>query len=235
MVQRTFRGHKVRRMVNDFAQARRYAPRGALELHELLFKLGMQHHAPEFAALKLERRHLEVISALELCQVTRVPLDQAANLILAARNGTKRDDRERGGGHQATTGALPPMAASNGAADASKTETTKTPTTPPPPPPTTSASFVTPPPSSTARRTRRAPKSTMPSSKHIAAARAFGRTDIGMTVLLAAAKFREGGERRRARKRLAEEEAMNEASMKTPGGLPVYEVRYGGEDDAIGT
>ena len=234
MVQRTFRGHKVRRMMNDFAQARRYAPRGALELHELLFALGMQHHAPEFAALKLERRHLEVISALELCQVTRVPLDQAANLILAARDGTKRDDRERGGGRQATTGALPPMASSNGAADASKTETTNTPTTPPPPPPTTSASFVTPPPSSTARRTRRAPKSTMPSSKHIAAARAFGKTDIGMTVLLAAAKFREGGERRRARKRLAEEEAMNEASMKTPGGLPVYEVRYGGEDDAIG-
>ena len=27
MVQRTFRGHKVRRMMNDFAQARRYAPR----------------------------------------------------------------------------------------------------------------------------------------------------------------------------------------------------------------
>ena len=47
-----------------------------------------------------------------------------------------------------------------------------------------------------------------PTSTSVYAARAFGtgKPDVGMTVLLAASKFREGGERYRARKQAEEEE-----------------------------
>ena len=60
--------------------------------------------------------------------------------------------------------------------------------------------------SSSRRRRRRAKTSAGVPSVYAARAFGTGKPDVGMTVLLAASKFREGGERYRARKQAEEEE-----------------------------
>ena len=78
---------------------------------DVLVNINMHRHIGSLTALKIERRHLTVMSALELCQVTRMPFRDAADIILAARTGrsflTPTTSMKGGEFHEADTGFYP--------------------------------------------------------------------------------------------------------------------------------
>ena len=205
---------------------------------DLLVNINMHRHISSLTALKIERRHLTVMSALELCQVTRMPFRDAADVILAARTGrtflTPRNSMTRGGEfHESDIGFYPGRVAESMESrlatlerklDSIKVDSDDAPTPPPPPPVEKRKTFAFTPPSPSPHRpwasevpptpaggpgpatdpteTRRLEDiSLMPSSASVFAARALRgeKQDVGMLVIEAAAKFKEGGARYRAR------------------------------------
>ena len=244
-IQRCYRGHRARLRARSLRRFARDATPGARALERLLVRTGMEKHAGAMRALKLEMKHLEVVSALELCQVTAMRFSEAADLVLAARRGetsTPEGDVRGGGGDDAsdvdgTREGTPRRAASPAASDSKSATFVAEPSRlAPAGAENGTGAFASPAPrrpwsdaaeadaegtgagdgrggvadhesvvvvATTSTRPRR-----RPTSKSIFAARAFGtgKPDVGMTVLLAASKFREGGERYRARKRAEAEE-----------------------------
>lgn len=249
-IQRCYRGHRARIRARSLRVFARDATPGARALERLLLRMGMEKHAGAMRALKLELKHLEVVSALELCQVTAMRFSEAADLVLAARRGetsTPEGDVRGGAGDDAsdvdgTREGTPRRATSPAPSDSKSATFVAEPSRLAPAGAENGAgAFASPAPrrpwsdaaeadaegtgagdgrggvadhervvvvaTTTSTRPRR-----RPTSKSIFAARAFGtgKPDVGMTVLLAASKFREGGERYRARKQ-AEEEEVKEA------------------------
>uniref|UniRef100_A0A7S0IG96 Uncharacterized protein n=1 Tax=Micromonas pusilla TaxID=38833 RepID=A0A7S0IG96_MICPS len=240
VAQKLFRGRRSRQLVRTITLKQRTSTPGTRDLVDLLVNINMHRHISSLTALKIERRHLTVMSALELCQVTRMPFRDAADVILAARTGrtflTPRNSMTTGGGefHDSDVGFYPGRVAESMESrlatlerklDSIKVDSEDAPT---PPPPTVEKrktfAFTPPPPSPSPHRpwasevpptpaggpgpaadpteTRRLEDiSLMPASASVFAARALRgeKQDVGMLVIEAAAKFKEGGARYRAR------------------------------------
>ena len=104
-IQRCYRGHRARLRARSLRRFARDATPGARALERLLVRMGMENHAGAMRALTLELKHLEVVSALELCQVTAMQFSEAADLVLAARRGetsTPEGDVRGGAGDDAS-------------------------------------------------------------------------------------------------------------------------------------
>ena len=224
-VQRLYRGHVARRALR--AALLSNATPGARAMFSVLLHLRLHKHVEEFRSLGLERRHLAATSALELCQVTSLPFADAADVILRAR-ALERENPSTSGRRVSESGDAfkevvhmtspkknrrekAPRSESDddvtlGEAFATPAFSAKTPGT------AGKDRFFTPAASDAAVSSvssvardatkKRKPDSRRQSSKEVFAARAFAKPEdrLGLTVLLAAAKFREGGERRRARR-----------------------------------
>ena len=248
-IQRHYRGHRARVHARDLREFARHATPGARALQTLLVRVGMEKHAGAMRALNLEAKHLEIISATELCQVTAMRFSEAADLLFAARRG---GDARGGSGDDASNDASNDNA-SNGTTRRAEEHLARDVTASPAPSDADAGvKFVAwasrlPPGSPAPRRpwndaerigdgrgavvdhdaervgdgrgavvdhesvvltTSASARKRRPTSTSVYAARAFGtgKPDVGMTVLLAASKFREGGERYRARKQAEEEE-----------------------------
>jgi ribosomal protein L34E len=194
-VQRVYRGHVTRRALRAVLLTAEGSERGVTPgtkaMFQVLFNLRLHKHAEEFREIGLERRHLAATSALELCQVTSLPFADAADVILLARqlenenpmvSDRKSDRKSSRRGHPADAvsddfrPAVPAATASKNAHPKKRDNVQIT---------SESSRF-----------------SKHQSSKEVFAARAFAKPEdrLGLTVLLAAAKFREGGARRRARR-----------------------------------
>jgi ribosomal protein L34E len=194
-VQRVYRGHVTRRALRAVLLTAEGSERGVTPgtkaMFQVLFNLRLHKHAEEFREIGLERRHLAATSALELCQVTSLPFADAADVILLARQlenenpmvSDRKSDRKssrRGRPADAVSDdfrpAVPAATASKNAHPKKRDNVQIT---------SESSRF-----------------SKHQSSKEVFAARAFAKPEdrLGLTVLLAAAKFREGGARRRARR-----------------------------------
>ena len=226
--QRLYRGRVARRELRvvllsaDSAFKEGVTP-GTRAMASVLFHLRLHKHIEEFRSLGLERRHLAATSALELCQVTSLAFADAADVILLARRLEREDpsgsDRETRGrlsedalvaAVRATSprrekgprsepdddvfvaGAMERTAArAPGSAGKDRSFV-----------PAASAAAAASVSKSVSKASRQKPNSKHQSSKEVFAARAFAKPEdrLGLTVLLAAAKFREGGERRRARR-----------------------------------
>ena len=194
-VQRVYRGHVTRRALRAVLLTAEGSERGVTPgtkaMFQVLFNLRLHKHAEEFREIGLERRHLAATSALELCQVTSLPFADAADVILLARQlenenpmvSDRKSDRKssrRGRPADAVSDDFRPAVP---AATASKNAHPKK--------------------RDTVQITSESSRfSKHQSSKEVFAARAFAKPEdrLGLTVLLAAAKFREGGARRRARR-----------------------------------
>ena len=244
VAQKLFRGRRTRQLVRTITLKQQTSTPGARDLVDLLVNINMHRHISSLTALKIERRHLTVMSALELCQVTRMPFRDAADVILAARTGrtflTPRNSMTAGGEfHESDIGFYPGRVAesveSRLATLERKLDSIKggvavdsddAPTPPPPPVEKRKMFAFTPPPPSPlphrpwasevpptpgaggsgpaadpAEERRLEDISLMPSSASVFAARALRgeKQDVGMLVIEAAAKFKEGGARYRAR------------------------------------
>ena len=70
MLQRFFRGARVRRFLKHMRAAHQKSTPDAQALHDLLFEMKLARFIDAFTALKLEKQQLRVISVAELCQVT---------------------------------------------------------------------------------------------------------------------------------------------------------------------
>ena len=226
--QRLYRGRVARRELRvvllsaDSAFKEGVTP-GTRAMASVLFHLRLHKHIEEFRSMGLERRHLAATSALELCQVTSLAFADAADVILLARRLEREDpsgsDRETRGrlsedalvaAVRATSprrekgprsepdddvfvaGAMERTAArAPGSAGKDRSFV-----------PAASAAAAASVSKSVSKASRQKPNSKHQSSKEVFAARAFAKPEdrLGLTVLLAAAKFREGGERRRARR-----------------------------------
>ena len=101
-IQRHYRGHRARVHARDLREFARHATPGARALQTLLVRVGMEKHAGAMRALNLEAKHLEIISATELCQVTAMRFSEAADLLFAARRG---GDARGGSGDDASNDA----------------------------------------------------------------------------------------------------------------------------------
>ena len=229
-VQRVYRGHVARRALRAVllsAEGARGVSPGTKAMFQVLFNLRLHKHAEEFRALGIERRHLAATSALELCQLTSLSFADAADVILLARQ-RERDhpmasDQNVGGSGDAfskVVGLTSPRRETKGKQnisrddksdeDGSLLEVFSTPKSVIAKTPGTERmeGFATPAASdvsvaaSAPRDKKQRTNSKHQSSKEVFAARAFAKPEdrLGLTVLLAAAKFREGGERRRARR-----------------------------------
>jgi hypothetical protein len=169
-------------------------------MFQVLFSLRLHKHGEEFRALGIERRHLAATTALELCQVTSLPFADAADVILLARR--RERDQPMASDRNEVVGltSLRRETKLLEVFSTPKSVIAKTPGT------ETTEGFATPAASDVAASAPRDKKqkanSKHQSSKEVFAARAFAKPEdrLGLTVLLAAAKFREGGERRRARR-----------------------------------
>ena len=188
-VQRVYRGHVTRRALRAVLLTAEGSERGVTPgtkaMFQVLFNLRLHKHAEEFREIGLERRHLAATSALELCQVTSLPFADAADVILLARqleneNPMVSDRKSSRRGRPAD--AVSDDRASSGPAASNC-----------PHPKKRDNVQIT---SESSRFSKHQ------SSKEVFAARAFAKPEdrLGLTVLLAAAKFREGGARRRARR-----------------------------------
>ena len=217
-VQRLYRGHVARRALR--AALLSNATPGARAMFSVLLHLRLHKHVEEFRSLGLERRHLAATSALELCQVTSLPFADAADVILRAR-ALERENPSTSGRRVSESGDAfkevvhmtspkknrrekAPRSESDddvtlGEAFATPAFSAKTPGT------AGKDRFFTPAASDAAVSSvssvardatkKRKPDSRRQSSKEVFAARAFAKPEdrLGLTVLLAAAKFREGG------------------------------------------
>jgi len=211
-VQRVYRGHVARRALHAVLHGAREVTPGTKAMFQVLFSLRLHKHGEEFRALGIERRHLAATTALELCQVTSLPFADAADVILLARR--RERDHPMASDRNEVVGLTSPRRETKQKRDEKtdedgshlevfstpKSVIAKTPGT------ETTEGFATPAASDVATSAPRDKKqkanSKHQSSKEVFAARAFAKPEdrLGLTVLLAAAKFREGGERRRARR-----------------------------------
>jgi hypothetical protein len=211
-VQRVYRGHVARRALHAVLHGAREVTPGTKAMFQVLFSLRLHKHGEEFRALGIERRHLAATTALELCQVTSLPFADAADVILLARR--RERDHPMASDRNEVVGLTSPRRETKQKRDEKtdedgshlevfstpKSVIAKTPGT------ETTEGFATPAASDVAASAPRDKKqkanSKHQSSKEVFAARAFAKPEdrLGLTVLLAAAKFREGGERRRARR-----------------------------------
>lgn len=199
-VQRVYRGHVARRALQSVLHGAREVTPGTKAMFQVLFSLRLHKHGEEFRALGIERRHLAATTALELCQVTSLPFADAADVILLARR--RERDQPMASDRNEVVGltSLRRETKLLEVFSTPKSVIAKTPGT------ETTEGFATPAASDVAASAPRDKKqkanSKHQSSKEVFAARAFAKPEdrLGLTVLLAAAKFREGGERRRARR-----------------------------------
>ena len=210
-VQRVYRGHVARRALRAVLLTAEGSDRGVTPgtkaMFQVLFNLRLHKHAEEFREIGLERRHLAATSALELCQVTSLPFADAADVILLARqlereNPTASDRKPSRTSDSADASfevvrlASPrrKKAVSDARRETSDDDAEDEAFSVP------AATAKTTP--SSAPREESSRFSKHQSSKEVFAARAFAKPEdrLGLTVLLAAAKFREGGARRRARR-----------------------------------
>ena len=209
-VQRVYRGHVARRALRAVLLTADGSDRGVTPgtkaMFQVLFNLRLHKHAEEFREIGLERRHLAATSALELCQVTSLPFADAADVILLARQ-LERDNPMASDRKPSRTSdpadaiseavrlASPrrKKAKEKTSDDDAEDEAFSVPAA------TAKTSSGVP---SSAPREESSRFSKHQSSKEVFAARAFAKPEdrLGLTVLLAAAKFREGGARRRARR-----------------------------------
>jgi hypothetical protein len=212
-VQRVYRGHVARRALHAVLHGAREVTPGTKAMFQVLFSLRLHKHGEEFRALGIERRHLAATTALELCQVTSLPFADAADVILLARR--RERDHPMASDRNEVVGLTSPRRETKQKRDEKtdedgshlevfstpKSVIAKTPGT------DTTEGFATPAAeisvaTSAPRDKKQKANSKHQSSKEVFAARAFAKPEdrLGLTVLLAAAKFREGGERRRARR-----------------------------------
>jgi ribosomal protein L34E len=210
-VQRVYRGHVARRALRAVLLTAEGSDRGVTPgtkaMFQVLFNLRLHKHAEEFREIGLERRHLAATSALELCQVTSLPFADAADVILLARQLER--EKPMASDRKSSRTSDPADAISEvvrlasprrkKAVSDARRETSDD--------DAEDEAFSVP--AATAKTTPiSAPReessrfSKHQSSKEVFAARAFAKPEdrLGLTVLLAAAKFREGGARRRARR-----------------------------------
>lgn len=220
LVQRLYRGHLARKIFEKIANDNAYLSEGANLMFRMLFKLRLHKYAGEFQLLGLEPKHLAATTALEICQITSLPFKDAAEIIIEVRrveseghDSLSEDSQHEPGFSQNTAGrsksigglisvsdvallTSPQRTARRSQSMAEKTSGS-------------SVSF-----SNESKGGSKDEKATDPkplkqkssiqkskSSRQIFAARAFAGKEAqrGLTVLLAVAKFKEGGERRRAR------------------------------------
>ena len=201
-VQRVYRGHVARRALRAVLLTADGSDRGVTPgtkaMFQVLFNLRLHKHAEEFREIGLERRHLAATSALELCQVTSLPFADAADVILLARQLERENPMASDRKPSRTSD--PADAISEAVRLASPRRKKAKEKTSDDDAEDEAFSVVSPTPSSAPREELVSKKHQ--SSKEIFAARAFAKPEdrLGLTVLLAAAKFREGGARRRARR-----------------------------------
>ena len=197
-VQRVYRGHVARRALRAVllsAEGARGVTPGTKAMFQVLFNLRLHKHAEEFREIGLERRHLAATSALELCQVTSLPFADAADVILLARQ--LENENPMVSDRKSSRRGRPADAVSDDAKDVKKTPKAFS------VPAATASKNSHPKKRDNVQITSESSRfSKHQSSKEVFAARAFAKPEdrLGLTVLLAAAKFREGGARRRARR-----------------------------------
>ena len=198
-VQRVYRGHVTRRTLRAVLLTAEGSERGVTPgtkaMFQVLFNLRLHKHAEEFREIGLERRHLAATSALELCQVTSLPFADAADVILLARQ--LENENPMVSDRKSSRRGRPADAVSDDAKDVQKTPKAFS------VPAATASKNSHPKKRDNVQITSESSRfSKHQSSKQVFAARAFAKPEdrLGLTVLLAAAKFREGGARRRARR-----------------------------------
>ena len=198
-VQRVYRGHVTRRTLRAVLLTAEGSERGVTPgtkaMFQVLFNLRLHKHAEEFREIGLERRHLAATSALELCQVTSLPFADAADVILLARQ--LENENPMVSDRKSSRRGRPADAVSDDAKDVKKTPKAFS------VPAATASKNSHPKKRDNVQITSESSRfSKHQSSKEVFAARAFAKPEdrLGLTVLLAAAKFREGGARRRARR-----------------------------------
>ena len=198
-VQRVYRGHVTRRTLRAVLLTAEGSERGVTPgtkaMFQVLFNLRLHKHAEEFREIGLERRHLAATSALELCQVTSLPFADAADVILLARQ--LENENPMVSDRKSSRRGRPADAVSDDAKDVQKTPKAFS------VPAATASKNSHPKKRDNVQITSESSRfSKHQSSKEVFAARAFAKPEdrLGLTVLLAAAKFREGGARRRARR-----------------------------------
>ena len=210
-VQRVYRGHVARRALRAVLLTAEGSDRGVTPgtkaMFQVLFNLRLHKHAEEFREIGLERRHLAATSALELCQVTSLPFSDAADVILLARQLERENPMASDRKPSRTSDPADAIsevvrlasprrkkAVSDARRETSDDDAEDEAFSVP------AATAKTTP--SSAPREESSRFSKHQSSKEVFAARAFAKPEdrLGLTVLLAAAKFREGGARRRARR-----------------------------------